>query len=136
MGALRVQEPVDAFAEHERSFNDPMEMGLLISSQESNVSAVSVEEGVGNSRKRLFGYDLEDEDEERRNDEGLNEETVSFVGGEEMATRVYARPKSRRLRTLDEDISSASLGDVIQKNNCDWEEADFLEPWDTEMDVT
>ena len=131
---MRVQEPVDAFAEHEESFEDAVETGLLVSSQESGVSAVSVDEGVGNSRKRLFGCGLEDEEGED-DYEGVGEENVSF-GGEEMAMRVYARPRTRRLRALDGDVSSASLGDVVQRNTCDWEEAEFLQPWDTEMDGT
>jgi hypothetical protein len=127
-----VQEPVDAFAEHEKSFEDSVETGLLVSSQESGVSEVSVDEGVGSSRKRLFGYGLEEEEDY----EGVDGETVSFVGGEEMATRVYARPRTRRLRALDGNVSSASLGNVEQRNGCDWEEAEFLQPWDTEMDGT
>ena len=135
VGGLRVQEPVDAFAEHEEGFEDAVETELLVSSQESGVSAVSLDEGLGKSRKRLFGYDLED-DEEEENYEGFGEETVTFVGGEEMALRVYAQPRTRHLRALDGDSSSASLGDVVQRNGRDWEEAEFLQPWDTEMDGT
>ena len=126
-----MQEPVDAFAEHEESFE---ETELLVSSQDSGVSTVSVDEGVGNSRKRLLEYGLEDEEDEEV--EEVDGETVSFVGGEEMAKRVFARPRTRGLRALERDVSSSFLGNVVQRNSCDWEEAEFLQPWDTEMDGT
>lgn len=128
-----MQEPVDAFAEHEDVFEEPGDKGFLVSSQESGVSSVSANEGVGNPRKRLFVHGQEDEVEDY---EGDVEEPVVFPGGEEMATRVYARPRTRRIRALDGDVSSSSFGDVAQESTFDWEEADFLEPRDTEMEGT
>ena len=79
----------------------------MVSSQESGVSSVSADEGVGNLWKRLFVHGSENEVEDYG---GMLKSLYCSLVAEEMATRVYARtrtlskslePKTRRLRALN-----------------------------------
>lgn len=135
VGGLAVQEvrAVDALGERDM-FEDP-ETGWF-SSQESSVSALSADSapagGAVKGHKRSHSRVVNaGEDEEW---EGLGvEEPVADVNMD-TPLRQFAQPKSRQAMSRSKDPFAASL--ALSRNSLDWEEADFLEPWDQEMEGT
>ena len=99
------------------------------SSQESDRSVVV----AGSAHKRTHSRIADGEDGENW-EEGAGEEDGVADVAMEGAARRFAQPRSRRRVGGSGDGLDGAV--ATPRNSLDWEEADFLEPWDAEMDGT
>jgi hypothetical protein len=87
---------------------------------------------VGKGRKRSYSGIGDAGGEEEW--EELAVENPEVDVSMETSLRRFAQPKSRLAMSRSGDAFVGSLEG--SRNSLDWEEADFLEPWDQEMEGT